>query len=219
MAYQRSFSNSVVLPNGDVLVVGGQQHPQTFTDTGAVLSPELWNPSTGKFTIMAPEAIPRTYHSVAILLPDGRVFSGGGGLCGDGCTANHPDGQIFSPPYLFNANGSLRRRPVIRTAPAKATTGSTITVTTNSAHAQLRAHPDVRCHPQPSTTTSAASRSARSGDTATLTGCGSLPALACCSPATTCCSPSIPEVPPAWPRSSASGSPQARSSSAERRSG
>jgi len=132
MAYQRSFSNSVVLPNGDVLVIGGQQHPQTFTDTGAALSPELWNPSTGRFTIMAAEAIPRTYHSVAVLLPDGRVFSGGGGLCGNGCTANHPDGQIFSPPYLFNANGTPRRRPVIRTAPARATTGATIKVATNS---------------------------------------------------------------------------------------
>ena len=112
MAYARAFSNSVVLPNGEVLVVGGQQHPQTFTDTGAVLSPELWNPKTGKFTIMAPELIARTYHSVALLLPDGRVFSGGGGLCGNGCTANHPNGQIFSPPYLFNANGTARRRPV-----------------------------------------------------------------------------------------------------------
>lgn len=132
MAYARAFSNSVVLPNGDVLVVGGQQHPQTFTDTGAVLSPELWNPATGRFTVMAPEAIPRDYHSVAILLPDGRVFSGGGGLCGDGCTANHPDGQIFSPPYLFNANGTPRRRPVIETAPVRATTGSVITVATNS---------------------------------------------------------------------------------------
>jgi galactose oxidase len=133
MAYARAFSNSVVLPNGEVLVVGGQQHPQTFTDTGAVLSPELWNPATGKFTIMAPEATPRTYHSVAVLLPDGRVFSGGGGLCGDGCTTNHPDGQIFSPPYLFRANGTPRTRPVIKTAPATAKIGSTIKVTTNSA--------------------------------------------------------------------------------------
>jgi galactose oxidase len=134
MAYARAFSNSVVLPNGDVLVIGGQQHPQTFTDTGAVFSPELWNPSTGKFTIMAPEAIPRTYHSVAVLLPNGQVFSGGGGLCFiNSCSVNHPDGQIFSPPYLFNANGTLRPRPVIRRAPAKATTGTTITVTTNSA--------------------------------------------------------------------------------------
>jgi galactose oxidase len=133
MAYARAFSNSVVLPNGDVLVVGGQQHPQAFTDTGAVLSPELWDPTTGNFTVMAPEAIPRTYHSVAILLPDGRVFSGGGGLCGGGCTTNHPDGQIYSPPYLFNPDGTLRTRPVITSAPANAVTGSTITVTTNSA--------------------------------------------------------------------------------------
>jgi galactose oxidase len=133
MAYARAFSNSVVLPNGEVLVTGGQQHPEPFADSGAALSPELWNPATGKFTIMAPEVIPRDYHSVAILLPDGRVFSGGGGLCGDSCTANHPDGQIFSPPYLFNANGTARVRPVIMTAPANATTGSTITVTTNTA--------------------------------------------------------------------------------------
>ncbi len=133
MAYARAFSNSVVLPNGEVLVVGGQQHPQPFTDTGAVLSPELWNPATGKFSIMAPEVTPRTYHSVAILLPDGRVFSGGGGLCGDGCTTNHLDGQIFSPPYLFNSNGTARRRPVIKSAPTKTTTGATITVRTNSA--------------------------------------------------------------------------------------
>jgi galactose oxidase len=133
MAYARSFSNSVVLPDGEVLVLGGQQHPQTFTDTGAVLSPELWNPATGRFTIMAPEAIPRVYHSVAVLLPDGRVFSGGGGLCGNTCTTNHPDGQIYSPPYLFNADGTARVRPAIVTAPASTTTGSTITVKTNSA--------------------------------------------------------------------------------------
>ena len=132
MAYARAFSNSVVLPDGKVLVVGGQQHPQAFTDTGAVLSPELWDPATGKFTVMAPETVPRTYHSVAILLPDGRVFSGGGGLCGS-CTTNHPDGQIYSPPYLFNPDGTLRTRPVITSAPAKAAAGSTITVTTNSA--------------------------------------------------------------------------------------
>jgi galactose oxidase len=133
MAYARSFSNSVVLPDGKVLVVGGQQHPQGFTDTGAALSPELWNPATGQFTVMAPETIPRTYHSVAILLPDGRVFSGGGGLCGGGCTTNHPDGQIYSPPYLFNPDGTARTRPVITSAPAATVTGSNITVTTNSA--------------------------------------------------------------------------------------
>src|SRR5258708_17156187 len=133
MAYARAFSNSVVLPNGEVLVLGGQQHPQPFSDTGAVLTPELWSPATGKFTIMAPETIPRDSHTVAILLPNGRVLSGGGGLCGNGCTTNHADGQVFSPPYLFNADGTARQRPVINTAPVKAATRSTITVTTNSA--------------------------------------------------------------------------------------
>jgi galactose oxidase len=132
MTYARSFSNSVVLPDGKVLVVGGEQHPQPYADTGAVLSPELWDPATGNFAVMAPEAIPRTYHSVAVLLPDGRVFSGGGGLCNN-CTTNHPDGQIYSPPYLFNPDGTPRTRPVINTAPPNATTGSAITVTTNSA--------------------------------------------------------------------------------------
>jgi galactose oxidase len=66
------------------------------------------------------------------LLPDGRVFSGGGGLCGS-CTTNHLDGQIYSPPYLFNPDGTARIRPVITSAPAATVTGSTITVTTNTA--------------------------------------------------------------------------------------
>jgi len=132
MAYARSFCNSVVLPDGKVLVLGGQQHPQGFTDTGAVLSPELWDPATGNFTIMAPEVVPRTYHSVAVLLPDGRVFSGGGGLCGT-CVTNHPSGQIFTPPYLLNPDGTAKARPSIVSAPATAALGSTITVAASPA--------------------------------------------------------------------------------------
>jgi galactose oxidase len=128
MAYPRSFSNSVALPDGTVLVVGGQQHPQGFTDTGAVKSPELWDPATREFTVMAPDVIPRAYHSVALLLADGRVFSGGGGLCGT-CTVNHPDGRIFTPPYLLEPDGSPRPRPVVTAAPSTAAPGSTIRVT------------------------------------------------------------------------------------------
>ena len=101
-----------------------------FSDADSVLNPELWSPSTGRSPVMAPEAEPRNYHSEAVLLPDGRVFSGGGGLCGS-CATNHPDGQIFTPPYLLNSNGTLRTRPVIKSAPSAATTGQTISVTTN----------------------------------------------------------------------------------------
>jgi galactose oxidase len=129
MHYARTFANSVVLPNGEVVTVGGQTQAVPFSDTNSVLNAELWNPATGQFSLMAPEAVPRNYHSVAVLLPDGRVFSGGGGLCGP-CKTNHPDGQIFSPPYLFNSNGSLATRPTITSAPASAATGQTISVTT-----------------------------------------------------------------------------------------
>jgi galactose oxidase len=132
MAYARVFGNGVVLPDGTVLALGGQQHPEPFTDTGAALSPELWDPATGRFTTMAPEVEPRTYHSVALLLPDGRVFSAGGGLCGSSLT-NHASGQIFTPPYLLNADGSARTRPTITAAPTTAQPGATISVTTGAA--------------------------------------------------------------------------------------
>ena len=55
---------------------------------------ELWDPATEEFTLLNGLQGARTYHSVAVLLPDGRVFSGGGGLCGETCFANHPDGEV-----------------------------------------------------------------------------------------------------------------------------
>ena len=129
MTYARAFANSVVLPSGQVFTVGGQPYAVPFSDQGADLYPEMWDPTTGTWTVTAEEAEPRDYHSVAVLLPDGTVFSGGGGLCGS-CATNHPDGQIFYPPYLFNADGSLRTRPTITSGPASAQTGQTISVTT-----------------------------------------------------------------------------------------
>jgi galactose oxidase len=132
MAYARSFHNSVVLPNGNVVVVGGQSLPAPFSDDRAVLAAEMWNARTETFSTMAPMSEARTYHSVALLLPDGRVLSGGGGLCG-GCATNHPNVQIFSPPYLFKTDGSLATRPVLNSAPTVANAGTNITVTTNSA--------------------------------------------------------------------------------------
>jgi galactose oxidase len=132
MAVTRSFANGVALPDGQVFVVGGQATPVPFTDTDARMSPEIWNPVTGTWTVLAPMAVPRTYHSVALLLPDGKVFVGGGGLCTNCTTTNHLDGEIFTPPYLLNADGSERARPAIVTAPSAANVGSTIAVTTGA---------------------------------------------------------------------------------------
>ncbi|MFC5056161.1 discoidin domain-containing protein [Saccharothrix xinjiangensis] len=130
LAHARAFANSVVLPDGAVVVIGGQGRPVPFSDRTAVLTPELWNPATGRFTPLAPMAVPRTYHSVANLLPDGRVFSGGGGLCGN-CATNHADGQVLTPPYLLNPDGTPRPRPAITTSPARAGHGATATIGTD----------------------------------------------------------------------------------------
>jgi len=40
MSFARSFAFGVVLPNGKVMVTGGQPFPVPFTDTNATLTPE-----------------------------------------------------------------------------------------------------------------------------------------------------------------------------------
>ncbi|MFK8908782.1 discoidin domain-containing protein, partial [Streptomyces sp. YS-3] len=133
MAAARAFSNSVVLPDGKVAVFGGQETPVPFSDATSVMTPEIWDPATGRFTPLATMAVPRTYHSTANLLPDGRIFSGGGGLCGD-CATNHLNGAIFTPPYLLKPDGTERTRPVITTTPpAHVALGATLPVSTGSA--------------------------------------------------------------------------------------
>lgn len=133
MSYIRIFSSAVALPNGQVMVIGGQGVGKPYSDDNSMLVPELWDPKTERFTTLPPIAVGRNYHSIALLLPDGRVLSGGGGLCGDGCGANHPNVQIYTPGYLLNADGTLATRPVITGAPTSATQGSRVTVTTDAA--------------------------------------------------------------------------------------
>ncbi len=132
MANPRAFHNSVVLPDGKVVVFGGQNFPVPFSDNTAVLSAEMWDPATESFTTLASSAVPRTYHSVALLMPDARVFTGGGGLCGT-CGTNHFDGEIFTPPNLLNDDGTPAPRPAITSAPATAANGAGITVATDRA--------------------------------------------------------------------------------------
>ena len=133
MANTRAFANSVVLPDGKVVVIGGQNFAVPFSDNTAVLNAELWDPVSESFSTMATAAVPRVYHSVALLMPDGRVFSAGGGLCGTGCATNHFDAQIFTPPYLLTEDGTPASRPEITSAPSAAANGDTITVRTDRA--------------------------------------------------------------------------------------
>ncbi|KAG6083540.1 hypothetical protein E4U33_004676 [Claviceps sp. LM78 group G4] len=115
MASRRAFHSSVVLPNGQVFITGGQSYAVPFSDDTPQLTPEMYDPATDSFSNQQPNSIIRVYHSVALLLQDGRVFSAGGGLCGD-CKTNHFDGQVFTPEYLLTKDGELAPRPTIRSA-------------------------------------------------------------------------------------------------------
>lgn len=128
MNYQRQFHNSVALPDGKVFITGGQTKGHSFSDDNSVLTPEMFDPATSTFTLLAGNVIPRNYHSVALLLPDATVFNGGGGLCG-ACAANHFDGQIYTPQYLLNG-----ARPVINSVSSSSVpVGGKFTATTNTA--------------------------------------------------------------------------------------
>lgn len=131
MWYKRAFHNSVVLPDGKVFITGGQVNPQPFSDAGAQFTSELWNPNGFNFFKTAPQPIPRTYHSVALLLPDATVFTAGGGLCGEDCATNHYDAQIYYPPYLYNGDGSRAARSVITNIPFVGNLGQTIQISTS----------------------------------------------------------------------------------------
>jgi hypothetical protein len=128
MAYTRAMCNSVVLPSGEVVVFGGVPISRSFSDTNAVLAVELWDPSSGLFSSLAPMQVPRNYHSIALLLKDGRVMTAGGGFCGSRCATNHLNSEIFTPPYLL----SLSARPVIVSAPESAAPSSTFQVRISS---------------------------------------------------------------------------------------
>ena len=132
MNYARVFHNSVVLPNGQVVIIGGQTRAAAFTDDRSVLAAELFDPASETFTVLPAMTVPRNYHGVSLLMPDARVITSGGGLCGAGCAANHPDVQILAPYYLFNPDGTPATRPVITAAPAQAGHGTAMAVTTNA---------------------------------------------------------------------------------------
>ncbi|KAK3986375.1 hypothetical protein QBC44DRAFT_248232 [Cladorrhinum sp. PSN332] len=139
MHFPRAYANSVILPTGDVLIVGGTTYARQWTDANATLIPELWSHKTKTFTKMAQMDVPRTYHSVAVLLPDGTVLTGGGGLCWEECVGgtreevNHMNLQRYLPGYLFTGDGdTLARRPrVLGVSNTHVVVGGELVVTTD----------------------------------------------------------------------------------------
>ena len=66
--------------------------------------------------------VPRLYHSIALLLPDGRVLTTGGN--------GYTQSEIYSPPYLFAG-----ARPSISSVPASVGRGQSFVISTPDATA------------------------------------------------------------------------------------
>ena len=120
---QRVNHNSIVLPDGKVVIIGGNLTSGFCNDESGAYAPEIWNPATGQWRLLASQQHPRQYHSTAVLLPDARIWSGGQGYATTvsnqiGRCSYQNNAEVFSPPYLFNANGTPARRPLIDFAPS-----------------------------------------------------------------------------------------------------
>jgi hypothetical protein len=134
MRFARRQMNATILADGKVLVTNGSSGAGFNNVGAAVREAELWDPTTESWTTMAPEVVGRTYHSAALLLPDGRVLSTGSGEGGGvSYESSQLTGQVFSPPYLFNADGSPASRPAISSVPSRITYGTSFTVGTPGA--------------------------------------------------------------------------------------
>jgi len=124
MTTGRRQHNLTILADGSVLATGGNSSGADLLDlNNSIMTPEVWDPELGVWSQLADMNRVRQYHSVALLLADGRVLSAGGGYCGI-CSEeryHEQNAEIFSPPYLFDESGELAIRPEITALPTVAT--------------------------------------------------------------------------------------------------
>jgi hypothetical protein len=108
MSQPRIEMSATILPNGNVLALGGSLNDEDATT--ASLNADLYNPATNTFTSAGANAVPRLYHSGSLLLPDATVLLLGGNPVQG---TYEPRMEIYSPAYLFKPDGSLAPRPAI----------------------------------------------------------------------------------------------------------
>jgi hypothetical protein len=146
----RTHCNAVLLPTGDVVVCGGLRDPGD-DPAAAVREIEIYHPFTNTWTTRPAPAtaqVCRNYHSVAVLMPDGRVWMAGSNFKvkwsyhnpADYPAALPQDAQqgsvdnrelrieLYEPWYFGRPD-----RPTIANAPATAVIGSAIQVQTPQA--------------------------------------------------------------------------------------
>lgn len=132
MSVGRGHANTVLLPDGSMVEVGGGVgiaggDQWAVSASGDERQVELWNPATGQWTLGPAQSEARAYHSTALLLPDGRVVSAGDdvhdsrntGALKDDVGIRKDTYEVYSPPYLFKG-----ARPSINFAPAEVRYGA-----------------------------------------------------------------------------------------------
>ncbi len=148
----RWYAHGVGLPDGSVLAFSGADRDEVVNPGSGtpITVPELFDPVTETWTEIADQGAGRTYHNLALLLPDGRVMVAGHSPITDGYSLDgaypgpetneniplspngrNPTIQIYEPPYLHTATA----RPTITQAPARVDNGQQITVISPQAQA------------------------------------------------------------------------------------
>ncbi|HEX7060006.1 MAG TPA: galactose oxidase-like domain-containing protein, partial [Solirubrobacterales bacterium] len=122
----RSHHNTVLLPDGSMVTVGGgvgRRDPEgQWAADPEQRQVELYDPSTNSWRLGAAQAEARAYHSTAVLLPDGRVISAGDDYNGG---IDKDTAEIYEPPYLFKGP-----RPTVTSAPGSISLGQSFSVAT-----------------------------------------------------------------------------------------
>jgi hypothetical protein len=140
--YQRAASlllprvhlNAVLLPDRTVFVSGGalqrEGGPTARRKILARFQSEIYDPAADSWKLGATAQVERLYHSIALLLPDGRVVAASGNPDKGGAVKWGQDNfneelriEVFSPPYLFRGP-----RPTITAAPNVCAYGQAITI-------------------------------------------------------------------------------------------
>ncbi len=103
MSTGRIQMNAVILPNGKVLAEGGSVNNESPDTPGKTA--DLYDPATNTFRSGGTAAYSRLYHSTALLLPDATVVSMGSNPSARG--SYEAAVEIYTPPYLFDANDRL----------------------------------------------------------------------------------------------------------------
>ena len=127
LAKGRKHLNATLLPDRTVLVTGGSGRNEAAPL--ATNEAEVYDPETDTWRTLATASVTRMYHSVALLLPDGRVVTAGGNpKQGTHVVWDHDPNEemrieIYSPPYLFKGP-----RPVINTVRTQWRYGQTVNI-------------------------------------------------------------------------------------------